>query len=226
MAQNCTLSSKRYYLLHIELFTVLYVSIAGCGGDDFDVYTDNANLYPPHSCFDPSVHGLDAIYASYPNATILLTVRNTDDWIQSLQAFLFPNNNGDLLSYLQRCKNLWPTQLIQRQHQEEHQQQELMVGPNTNNSTTMNESNRTHQQEQQQQLLTTRDIRNFYEWHTQHVRDFAAAHPSLTYIEVKLEDETTASVLQERVGISASCGGRHNQRKSPPLPPPPPSNLA
>lgn len=90
----------------------------------------------------------------------------------------------------------------------------------------MNESNRTHQQEQQQQLLTTRDIRNFYEWHTQHVRDFAAAHPSLTYIEVKLEDETTASVLQERVGISASCGGRHNQRKSPPLPPPPPSNLA
>lgn len=22
---------------------------AGCGGDDFDVYTDNANLYPPHS---------------------------------------------------------------------------------------------------------------------------------------------------------------------------------
>lgn len=43
----------------------------GCGGD-YDIFPDNAN-FMGGNCFDPSVHGLDAIYNAYPNATILLS---------------------------------------------------------------------------------------------------------------------------------------------------------
>jgi hypothetical protein len=48
-------------------------------------------------------------------------------------------------------------------------------------------------------------------WQIQHVRDFAAAHPSMTFLEVSLEDNATASILEERIGIPASCWGKHNE---------------
>ena len=48
----------------------------------------------------------------------------------------------------------------------------------------------------------------FYEWHTQHVRSFAHARPSLTYIEVELESPTAGQQLEEQIGIAASCWGK------------------
>lgn len=51
-------------------------------------------------------------------------------------------------------------------------------------------------------------FRAFYEWHTEHVRNFAAQHPSLTYIEVSLESPTTGHILEEKIGIPAGCWGR------------------
>jgi hypothetical protein len=70
----------------------LHPVFKGCaGGGDADVFTDNAYLTAPHSCFDPSVHGLDAIYESYPNATILLTVRDSSAWLDSVKRYRFQN---------------------------------------------------------------------------------------------------------------------------------------
>jgi hypothetical protein len=45
----------------------------------------------------------------------------------------------------------------------------------------------------------------FYEWHKRLVRNFAKAHPSLTYIEAALEDPETGFLLQDATGIPASC---------------------
>lgn len=60
---------------------------------------------------------------------------------------------------------------------------------------------------------TLDDFRNFYEWHKDLIRSFAMEHPSLTYIEVELEAEETGDILQEKVGINATCWGHHNKQK-------------
>jgi len=156
----------------------LHPVFQGCGGDTFDIYSDNAYLNPPKSCFDPSVHGLDAIYESYPNGTILMAVRDRQAWFDSVDRYRFPN--WALLPFLKSCPDLWPTQ-----------QQDT--------------GNRTE--------LTDEDILNFYDWHTEHVRNFAKQHPSMTYIEVTLESNQTASILEEAVGIPASCWGHSNVNK-------------
>ena len=48
----------------------------------------------------------------------------------------------------------------------------------------------------------------FYDWHTAHVREFCLQHPSLTYIEVALESPMLGKILEEKIGISASCWGK------------------
>ena len=58
------------------------------------------------------------------------------------------------------------------------------------------------------------DFRGFYRWHQQFIREFAKSHPSMTYIEVPLEPETTATVLEEKIGVSADCWGHYNQMKT------------
>lgn len=47
----------------------------------------------------------------------------------------------------------------------------------------------------------------FYDWHTAHVRSFAKRHPSLTYVEVSLESPGVGHILEEQIGIPASCWG-------------------
>ena len=138
----------------------------GCG--EYDIWSDHAVLQPPDLCWDPSVHGLEAIYKAYPNATILLTVRDSNKWLNSVIRW------GKLLDKLRGCRDLWPLQ------------------------------NKTRR-------LTTRDIRDFYEWHQQHVRRFVALHPSMTFVQVDLESSETASILEERVGIPAPCWGHYNR---------------
>jgi hypothetical protein len=58
--------------------------------------------------------------------------------------------------------------------------------------------------------LTDEDFANFYTQQVERVRDFASAHPSLNYIEVDLEDPNIGKVLEDRVGIEASCWGHAN----------------
>ncbi|CAB9499039.1 expressed unknown protein [Seminavis robusta] len=45
----------------------------------------------------------------------------------------------------------------------------------------------------------------FYEWNLQSVRDFAAAHPSIHYVEVALEDSETNAILQKELGLPRLC---------------------
>jgi len=49
---------------------------------------------------------------------------------------------------------------------------------------------------------------DFYEWHRDSLRQFAQEHPSITFIEVALEDRETGTVLEDMIGIPAECWGR------------------
>lgn len=65
--------------------------LQGCG--DYLVWTDTGTPnYKKGKCFYPSVHGLDNIATYYPNATIMLVVRNTTSWYKSASSW----GNGDL----------------------------------------------------------------------------------------------------------------------------------
>jgi hypothetical protein len=54
----------------------------GCG--NYDVWTDTGYVEQDPICYQPAIQGLDAIYQSYPNSTILLVTRNVEDWYQSI----------------------------------------------------------------------------------------------------------------------------------------------
>lgn len=63
----------------------------GCG--PYYVWSDNGYVFPVKKkrniakCFYPSLESLDALYQSYPEMTILLTVRNLTSWTKSVQNF-------------------------------------------------------------------------------------------------------------------------------------------
>ena len=46
---------------------------------------------------------------------------------------------------------------------------------------------------------------DFYHAHTQKIREFAMKHPSLTYVEVKLEDEEMGKKMEGYTGIPSDC---------------------
>ncbi|CAB9512470.1 unknown protein [Seminavis robusta] len=52
---------------------------------------------------------------------------------------------------------------------------------------------------------------DFYDWHTEHVRQFAKTHPTMTYVEIKIEDEgKTQKTLDDNFGFSRTCWGHSN----------------
>lgn len=152
------------------------LDMEACGLPPIDVFTDNNNLQSsPKSCYYPSVHSLNDIYMAYPNATLLLGIRDTDAWIGSVLRW------HDLMLRLRKCHDLWPMQ------------KKIL---NTMNDTT---------------IMTIDDIREFYLWHQNHVRTFAKEHPSMTYIEIRVEANNTGSILEEKTGIPKDCWDNHNQ---------------
>ena len=50
-----------------------------------------------------------------------------------------------------------------------------------------------------------RDFKAFYEWHTDNLRNFAARHPSINYIELSLESPANGKLLEDKIGIPAHC---------------------
>ena len=62
-------------------------------------------------------------------------------------------------------------------------------------------------------LSTDAELESFYEWHIRHVQDFVAAHPSLTLIQVNLEDDDAAEQMQAQIGVPAACLGHHNSHE-------------
>jgi hypothetical protein len=65
--------------------------LEGCG--PYSVWSDNGyvseiqTIQDSTTCFYPSIHALDELYAAYPEMTLLLLRRNLTDWVQSVRNF-------------------------------------------------------------------------------------------------------------------------------------------
>jgi Sulfotransferase domain len=57
------------------------------------------------------------------------------------------------------------------------------------------------------------DMINFYNKQAQRVRDFAKDHPSLHFVEVRIDQEDAGEVMEEAFGISKQCWGNKNVNK-------------
>ncbi|KAL7574904.1 hypothetical protein ACA910_010734 [Epithemia clementina (nom. ined.)] len=72
-----------------------------CGG--YDIFTDtgfaNYEKRSGSNCFYPSVDALESIYQYYPQATIILIVRNTTTWYRSMKDW----GDGSLLDRWRPC---------------------------------------------------------------------------------------------------------------------------
>jgi hypothetical protein len=141
--------------------------LEGCG--NFDVWVD-FGYAETNACFLPSVHGLEALYDAYPNATLLFIERDLESWYQSA------SNWGKMfLKWKRACRSTF--------------------FPNI----------------PADKPIRNEDFRQFYQWHTQHIRQFALDHPSMTYLEpplnMSLSSAGVGNWLEEHIGIEASCWG-------------------
>jgi hypothetical protein len=140
-------------------------------GFQHDIFSDLSH-FRGALCFEPSsAMRLEAIYMFHPNMTMILAVRNSTSWVQSVNKFY---DLGHLLKTKCRTPGYfkrWP----------------------------------------KNQNMTDLDLQMFYEWQVDYVRKFAEDHPSITYIEIQLEDPENGAILEERIGIPAHCWGHSNK---------------
>ena len=145
-----------------------------CGGQA--VYTDTGfarfHVDEGPSCYYPSISALDDIYHHYPNATIVLTIRDSSSWANSMMQW----GNGTLLQRWKTCGL------------------EHISWPNEDAAGDV-------------AAATKAAMMQFYDWHTQHIRNFVRTR-DMTYIEAVLESNFTGQYLQDRIGLPSSCWGK------------------
>lgn len=142
--------------------------------EQFDIFSDLSH-FRKGMCFEPSTAmQLESLYQYHPNMTLILAVRNSTAWVESVKKFW---DLGNLIkSTCQRPGYFtrWPRDRNNR---------------------------------------TDNDLQEMYEWQVGYVRQFANDHPSITYIEIQLEDLGNGEILEDHIGISASCWGHSNKAK-------------
>ena len=135
---------------------------------------------PP--CYYASLHdgGLENIVKHYPKATILLITRNATAWTRSMARWANIRTRWTKICGFDG--RLLPHESVQREN---------MVYWNTM-------LNQTRNNEEEYWV-------NFYNAHTQKIREFAMDHLSLTYVEVELENENIGTILQQYTKVSPDC---------------------
>lgn len=133
---------------------------------------------PP--CYYASVHngGLENIAKHYPEGTIMLVTRNATKWFNSLERW---NDMHHML-------NFWGNRSICGFDGS-------LEGKGMEHWTDLY-----HSSESKREYWI-----EFYEAHTQKIREFALAHLSLTYLEVELEHEKVAEQLERFTGVKQTC---------------------
>eukprot|EP00984_Skeletonema_dohrnii_P034899 scaffold34135_cov183-Skeletonema_dohrnii-CCMP3373.AAC.3 len=131
---------------------------------------------PP--CYYASLHegGLDNIPKHYPEGTIMLVTRNATKWFKSFTEWRW----GELLEEWGQGSCAFDGSLG---GEEMEYWNDLYIS---------SESKRQYWIE-------------FYEAHTQKIREFALKHLSLTYVEVELENDKMAEQLELYTGVKQSC---------------------
>ena len=130
-------------------------------------------------CYYASVHdgGLENIAKHYPEGTVMLVTRNATKWFKSLERW----NKGRLLTAWGNRSSCGFDGSLEGKGMEYW-------------------TDLYHSSESKSQYWI-----EFYEAHTQKIREFALAHLSLTYVEVELEHDKVAKQLKRYTGVKESC---------------------
>ena len=136
---------------------------------------------PP--CYYASLHdgGLENIAKHYPEGTIMLVTRNSTKWAKSITGW-----NGKIMA-------LWAEESC-------HFDGSSLEGEGMeywNNLFTSSPGK-----------LSRKKVKywtEFYEAHTQKIREFAMKHLSLTYVEIELENDKMAEQLEYYTGVAQEC---------------------
>jgi len=150
-----------------------------------DFISDIGLQGPP--CYYPAVHdgGLENIVKHYPNATILLVTRNAAKWYHSISKW------GSLVTRLKKYCGFHGDPMYSGAHH------------NVQNSRYWG---KLYQKSQLGGGESREDYWvDFYESHTQKIREFAMKHLSLTYVEVELENPRMAEILEGYTRVKRSC---------------------
>ncbi len=132
---------------------------------------------PP--CYYSSVHdgGLENIAKHYPEGTIMLVTRDANKWFNSFEGW------GGIL-------RKWGQQSCGFDGSLEGEGMEYWAD--------LYHSNENKRSKRQYWI-------DFYQAHTQKIREFALEHLSLTYVEVELENDKMAQQLEHYTGVKQSC---------------------
>ena len=132
---------------------------------------------------------LENIKTYYPNSTLLYIRRDPKDWYHSA------SNWSDLLYRFRtlECSNLTDS----------------FFNTNSANDKTTSRTREKYMSRNEKQNESF--WLNFYNNYENYIRNFAYNHPTLTYLEVPLNTNTTGQVLEEKTGISRLCFGHKNK---------------
>ena len=136
---------------------------------------------PP--CYYASLHdgGLENIVKHYPEGTIILVTRNSTKWAKSITGW-----NGKIMA-------LWAEESC-------HFDGSSLEGEGMEYWNHLFTSYPGKVSRKKVGYWT-----EFYEAHTQKIREFAMKHLSLTYVEVELENDKMAEQLEYYTGVTQKC---------------------
>lgn len=144
----------------------------------------------------PQHHYLDRIHEQFPDATFILNLRPVDDWVKSVinwptnlklelpYEFFAQHKNGNLTASF--GKDIEPPAQYRGLFADE-----FLVRP--------------------KQLAGL--LKYFYNYHSEHVREFVKQHPSHTLIEVNITHDNAGRVLADAFGLNETCWGHFNKNK-------------
>ena len=147
--------------------------------------------------FFPQHHHLDAIHRSYPNATLILNQRSVRAWVDSVMS--------------------WDKTMQYRILNEFYQQESTRFLFENSTSNDNNEGDQTSAPPpfaNSNTATNKRYLEIVYNYHTEHVRDFVARHPSHALVEVNIDHDDAGTILAESFGLNADCWGHFNKKNN------------
>lgn len=158
--------------------------------EPFQVFSDLSEI--GRSCYDVTMWDLEALYQAHPRMTLVLTQRDPASWAKSI-------SGARHFDSLLQCPQFWPEQPVRQPH-------ELTTPVRNARGQVLHLPNQT--------MMFPDDLILAFEWHRNHVRQFAVSHPSITLLEFDIQSNSTGKDMEEVFGIDASCWGhRHDNSK-------------